>query len=61
MMEHAYRTVNKLWDRSQPLDIEIEKPDPAYYDFVNDYPANDETMLAAARRPSMRSTTSRCI
>lgn len=47
MMEHAYRTVNKLWDRSQPLDIEIEKPDPAYYDFVNDYPANDETMLAA--------------
>ena len=47
MMEHAYRTVNKLWDRSQPLDIEIEKPGPAYYDFVNDYPANDETMLAA--------------
>lgn len=44
MMEHAYRTVNKLWDRSQPLDIEIEKPGPAYYDFVNDYPANDETM-----------------
>ena len=46
-MEHAYRMVNKLWDRSQPLDIEIEKPGPAYYDFVNDYPANDETMLAA--------------
>ena len=44
-METGYRDAHNEWDWTKPLGIQIEEPDSTYYDFLKDFPCNDERML----------------
>lgn len=44
-IEYAHRFVTGDFSPDTPLGIEIETPGESYYDFLKDYPLNDETML----------------